>query len=232
MHIRPRGNLWFKFLREVLANYSSTSSATTRSWVLRWAGWILRFIGQGGKLVQRPWIISRRMLHRLVEHGGWILRIADPCRRSWGILLIRSFSLSGASNFTCHSCIISFAWQACQTRGWPTLKVIISLFNPQVLGFGWGATPKDYRGAEARRSQAADNSINSNSVFSLLRVFHDNSLAGPSIFQEMSQVQHSWPAMNSHNAHLIVGMLFVLRFHTNTIMHNYATNEAFTFNDS
>ena len=87
----------------------------------------------------------------------WILRIADPRRRSWGILLIRSFSLSGTSNFTCHSCIISFAWQAC-------------------------------------------------------------SLAGPSILQEMSQVQHSWPAMNNHNAHLIVVMLFVLRFHTNTIM--------------
>ena len=34
----------------------------------------------------------------------------------------------------------------------------------------------------------------------------------------MSQVQHSWPAMNNHNAHLIVVMLFVLRFHTNTIM--------------
>ena len=50
------------------------------------AGWFLRYTGQCGKFVQRPWTISRRMLHRLVEHGG-----CSPYKELWILAEVETF---------------------------------------------------------------------------------------------------------------------------------------------
>jgi hypothetical protein len=160
----------------------------------------------------------------------WVLRIADPRRRSWGILLIRSFSLSGTSNFTCHSCIISFAWQACQTRGWPTLKVIISLFNPQVLGFGWGATPQRLQRCwsteksgswwQLDQQQQCVQSVTSFPWPQPSRSFH----SPRNVSSSTLMARNEQPQCTLDRCHAVCPPF--------SHKYNYATNEAFTLDDS